>query len=226
METRRISTITGSLALYQNILSTATGELNQYVIERYGSILPSTILNRNQITAPLPFQFLFSTFLTIPYKSLYDQWGLGWNLGFNKADTFPAKTTITSDTFIRIVQDYIYLQLNPELNVNSLGVSSKEDLAICRDSAGQGDKYFSKIILNDFASYCRTAVQKPHDFAPVLGKYETISCRLLSRTGQAISNVDCEYDMVLEVTELTNAPKDTSSLLGPTSDLDLYAGKM
>jgi hypothetical protein len=112
------STITGSLVLYQNILSTATGELNQYVIQRYGSILPSTILSRNQITAPLPFQFLFSTFLTIPYKSMYDQWGLGWNMGFNKADTYPAKTTITSDTFIRIVQDYIYC--NSILNITSI----------------------------------------------------------------------------------------------------------
>ena len=219
------SSITGELALYQTILSTTTGELNTYVIQRYGTILPSTVLTRNQITAPLPFQFLFSTFLTIPYKTLYDQWGLGWNLGFNKADTTPAKTTITSDTFIRIVQDYIYLQLNPEYNINSLGVSSKEDLAVCRDSAGQGDKYFSKIILNDFASYCRTAVQKPKDFAPVLGKYDTISCQLLSRTGLPLSSIDCEYDMVLEITELTNKPNDNSSLLGPTSDLDLYAGK-
>jgi hypothetical protein len=207
---------------YTSILSTANGELNQYVIERYGNILPANVLNRNQITDPLPFQFLFLSKLTQPYLGYYDQWGLGWNLGFNKKDTTPPRTTVTSDTFIRIVQDYIYLRLNPEFEINSLGVSGKEDLAVCQDSAGQGAKYFSKIILNDFASYCRTAVQAPKDFSPVLGKFDKLSCQLIDRNGNAISNVDCEYDFVLEVTEMVNGPKADSSLLGPTSDLDIY----
>lgn len=207
---------------YTSILSTANGELNQYVTERYGNILPANVLNRNQITDPLPFQFLFLSKLTQPYLGYYDQWGLGWNLGFNKKDTTPPKTTITSDTFIRIVQDYIYLRLNPEFEINSLGVSGKEDLAVCQDSAGQGAKYFSKIILNDFASYCRTAVQAPKEFSPVLGKFDKLSCQLIDRNGNAISNVDCEYDFVLEVTEIVNGPKADSSLLGPTSDLDIY----
>ena len=218
------STTQASLVSYTSILSSATGQLNNYVVERYSNILPQSVLSRNRITDPLPFQLLFSTSLVKPYKTQYDQWGLGWNLGFNKRDTEPS-VSVTSDTFIRIVQDYIYLQLNPEFNMNAVAVSGKEDKSMCLDSAGQEAKYFSKIILNDFGSYCRTAVQMPITFNPVLGKYETLSCQLVDRNGNNISSVDCEYDFVLEVTEIVNGPADTESLLTTTANLDIYTKK-
>jgi hypothetical protein len=212
--------IRGFLSTYTYILQAATSNLNAYVDQRYGNILPSSILNRNRITDPLPFQFLFSTMLTQPYKSMYDEWGLGYNLGFNKVDTYPPRTTVTSDTFIRIVQDYIYLRLNPELNMNVMSVSGKEDRAICQDSAGQDDKYFAKILLNNFGGICRSAVVLPKEFNPVLGKYETISCQLVDKNGQQINNVDCEYNFVLNITEITNKTKDGSSLQATTADLN------
>jgi hypothetical protein len=104
-----------------------------------------------------------------------------------------------------------------------MAVSGKEDRAICLDSSAEEAKYFSKIILNDFGSYCRTAVQMPKQFNPVLGKYETLSCQLVDRNGNNISSVDCEYDFVLEMTEITTVPVDTASLLTTTADLELYA---
>ncbi len=214
------STIRDFLSLYTNILGAANSNLNDYVQQRYGNILPSSIINRNRITDPLPFQFLFSTMLTEPYKSMYDEWGLGYNLGFNKIDTAPPRTTITSDTFIRIVQDYIYLRLNPEFNLNVMSVSGKEDRAMCQDSAGQDDKYFAKILLNNFGGICRSAVVLPKEFNPVLGKYETISCQLVDKNGQQIDNVDCEYNFVLNITEITNKTKDGSSLQATTADLN------
>jgi hypothetical protein len=202
------STIRDFLSLYTNILGAANSNLNSYVEQRYGNILPSSIINRNRITDPLPFQFLFSTMLTEPYKSMYDEWGLGYNLGFNKVDTAPPRTTVTSDTFIRIVQDYIYLRLNPEFNLNVMSVSGKEDRAMCQDSAGQDDKYFAKILLNNFGSFCRAAVQMPKRFNPVLGKYDTISVQLVDRNGVQITNNDCEFDFVLEVAEVVDASRD------------------
>jgi hypothetical protein len=158
--------------------------------------------------------------LTEPYKSMYDEWGLGYNLGFNKVDTSPPRTTVTSETFIRIVQDYIYLRLNPEFNLNVMSVSGKEDRAMCQDSAGQDDKYFAKILLNNFGGICRSAVVLPKEFNPVLGKYETISCQLVDKNGQQINNVDCEYNFVLNITEITNKTKDGSSLQATTADLN------
>lgn len=208
------------LSTYTYILFAANSNLNDYVEQRYGNILPSSIINRNRITDPLPFQFLFSTMLTQPYKSMYDEWGLGYNLGFNKTDTAPPRTTVTSDTFIRIVQDYIYLRLNPEFNLNVMAVSGKEDRATCQDSAGQDDKYFAKILLNNFGGICRSAVVLPKEFNPVLGKYETISCQLVDKNGQQIDNVDCDYNFVLNITEITNKTKDGSSLQATTADLN------
>ncbi len=216
------SSIRNVILVYTDVLSTATGELNQYVVERYSNILPPAVLNRNRITDPLPFQFLFKSKLTSPYDKMYDEWGLGYNLGFEKRDTTPPRTTIVSDTFIRIVQDYIYLRLNPEFNVNTMGVSAKEDLSISKDPVSEDQKYFSKIILNNFGSFCRTAVQLPKIFNPVLGKYDTISCQLVDRNGAQISSLDCEYDFVLEITEITNGPVENATLQGPTSDLAIY----
>jgi hypothetical protein len=138
-------------------------------------------------------------------------------------DTYPPRTTITSETFIRIVQDYVYLRLNPEFNMNKMGITNKENLSETRDSAAEDQKYFSKIILNDFASYCRTAMQRPIDFVPVLGQLNTISCQLIDRTGRQINNADCEYDLVLEITELGSKPIDGSTLLDTKADLNVIA---
>ena len=219
------SNIRNVISIYTNVLSTATADLNTYVVDRYSNILPQAVLNRNRITDPLPFQFLFKSKLTSPYDKMTDEWGLGYNLGFEKRDTSPPRTTIVSDTFIRIVQDYVYLRLNPEFNINTMGVSSKEDLSVTKDSVSEDQKYFSKIILNNFGSFCRTAVQLPKMFNPVLGKYDTISCQLVDRNGAQISSLDCEYDFVLEITEITNGPVENATLQGPGSDLEVYKGE-
>ena len=218
------STVTGQILLFTSILSTATGQLNIYILDKYGNILPPNALPpRSQSTAPIPFQLLFSTYTTTPYSLLSDQWGLGYNLGFSMKDTYPPRTTITSETFIRIVQDYVYLRLNPEFNMNKMGITNKENLSETRDPAAEDQKYFSKIILNDFASYCRTAIQRPVDFMPVLGQLNTISCQLVDRTGHQIVNADCEYDLVLEITELESKPIDGSTLQDSKADLNVIA---
>ena len=221
------STVTGKYVLYTTILSTTTGLLNEYVTLRYGTILPPGIATRSQYTAPIPFQLLFDYNLKPPYKTQIDEWGLGWYLGFPKL-TVPVigpRTRVTSDTFIRIVQNYIYLKLNPAQNVNTMAVSAKENLSETRESQGMDTQYFTKIILNDFASYCRAGVQLQKDFSPVLGKYEVIECYLTDQNGNTLSNTDCDYDMVVQITEVTNVPTTDSSLLGPMSDLTVYQNK-
>lgn len=209
------------LSIYTTILSTAYYNLESYIQTRYGNILPSSVYLRSRYTDPLPFSLLFSTYTLPPYSYQYDEWGLGYNLGFNKVDT-PIRTTVTSDTFIRIVQNYIYLRISPELNTNTMGVSGKEMLSDCRESGGEDAKFFSKILLNNFGSYSQTAISRPKDFNPVLGKYEVMTAQLTDKYGNQLSNIDCEYDFVLQIDEITNGPKDNSSLLGPTSDLNVF----
>ena len=72
---------------------------------------------------------------------------------------------------------------------------------------------FLKLILNDFASYCRSAVIQPKTFAPVLGKLDTISFQLTDKLGNQLNNIDCEYDLILEIAELTTVAKDNSTLI-------------
>jgi hypothetical protein len=217
------STIQTLYGQFTSILSTTQGQLDEYIVNRYGTVLPSTFTSRNRFTDPIPFQLLLSTTLVAPYTGYFDEWGLGYYLGFNKQDRPDApRTTVTSDTFIRIVQDYIYLRINPEQNANSMGVSAKENLAETRESQGEDGKYFSKIILNDFGSYSRTAMIQPKQFNPVLGRLETVTCQLVNKNGTQISNTGCEYDMVVEITEFTNMPVEKNSLSGPKTELNVY----
>lgn len=206
------STLSGTLAIYNQVLSTTTGLLNQYVEERYFAILPDYTLNRTRITDPLPFSLLLKSKLQPPYDTQFDEWGLGWNLGFPKEDTSYLVTQI-SDTFIRITQDYIYLRLNPEMNLNTMGLSKKEDLALSREPFSEDTKYFAKIILNNFGGFCRAAVQMPKQFNPVLGKYDTISLELIDRNGNRIDNADCDYDIVIEFAEVMDGARDKFALL-------------
>jgi hypothetical protein len=106
-----------------------------------------------------------------------------------------------------------------------MGVSSKENFSETQESRGQDAKYFSKILLNNFGSFCRAAVQMPKQFQPVLGKYEKITCELVDANGNPIDNPDCNYDFVLEITELTNTPTDNSSLNGPGANLAVYQSR-
>jgi hypothetical protein len=202
------SSLRGTQVAYTDVLSSATGRLNAYVKDRYANVLPTNILSRTRITDPLPFSLLFSTMTAEPYKSFYDEWGLGWNLGFKKEDTTYV-TTLVSNTFIKIFDDYIYLRLNPEMNMNSMGVSSKENLALSRETFAEDKKYFAKILLNNFGGFCRAAVQMPKDFAPTLGKYETLSMQLVDRNGVQLVNDDCEYDIVLQINEVVDGTVGT-----------------
>lgn len=206
------TTLRNTLTTYTTVLSTTTGRLNQYVRDKYANILPSIVLNRTRITDPIPFSLLLNSKLESPYNTFFDEWGLGWNLGFNKVDT-PYLTTQISNTFIRITQDYIYLKLNEEMNMNLMGVSAKEDLSLTREPFAESNKYFAKILLNNFGGFCRAAVMVPKVFTPVLGQFQTLSLQLVDRNGNPIDNNDCEYDIVLEFTEIADRDREKFAIV-------------
>lgn len=206
------STLRGTLNAYTVVLSTTTGRLNQYVIDRYADILPPLVLNRTRITDPIPFSIILNSKLESPYNTMFDEWGLGWNLGFKKADTLYLTTQI-SDTFIRITQDFIYLKLNDEMNLNSLGVSAKEDLSLTREPFSESNKYFAKILLNNFGGFCRAAVILPKIFSPILGQFQTLSLQLMDRNGVLIDNLDCEFDIVMEMTEIMDSEREKFAII-------------
>jgi hypothetical protein len=172
-----------------------------YISTTYSGILPPQFIERARYTDPLTFQLLFSTSLVSPYNTAFDEWGLGWNLGFAKRDTELAVSHV-SDTFIRIVADYLYLQLNQAYSMNGVSATEKENLALTREAMGQDRRYFAKIILNSFAGISRVAVQLPKEFSPPIQKFDTLEFQLVDKYGRPVTNSDCDSDMVLQVTEV------------------------
>jgi hypothetical protein len=182
------------------IYAEANTQLQNYISTSYNGILPPQFITRSRYTDPLTFSLPFSTSLVAPYTTATDEWGLGWNLGFAKADT-PFAVSQTSQTFIRIVADYLYLQLNESYNMNGISTTEPENLSLTRDAMGQNQRYFAKIILNDFGSISRTAVQMPKEFNPAINKFDTFSFQLVDKSGVAVVNTDCDSDLTLQIVE-------------------------
>jgi hypothetical protein len=71
------------------IYNEANDLIQIYISTTYSGILPPQFIERARYTDPLTFQLLFSTSLVQPYSSAFDEWGLGWNLGFAKKERAP-----------------------------------------------------------------------------------------------------------------------------------------
>jgi hypothetical protein len=199
-----VASISADIAAAQ---ASAVTLMQEYITSTYTGILPPLVLARNNFTDPLTFSIKFQSALLPPYDKAYDQWGLGWNLGFAKVDT-PFTTRHVANSFIKIVDDFIYIMLDDELNLNGLDVSNKENLALSRDTVGQKQKYYGKLLLNSFGLFSQTLVQSSKEFAHPIGRLEKLTFTLYDSNNRQIDNTDCEYNIVLEIVELS----DTVSL--------------
>jgi hypothetical protein len=183
--------------------SGALAAVRAFISANYTGILPPIVLQRNRYTDPLTFSIKFQSALIPPYTTKYDQWGLGWNLGFAKIDT-PYSTRHVANTFIRIVDDYIYLNLNEEFDINTIDITQKENLAVSRDTMGQTKRYYGKLLLNSFGSFSQTFVQSPKPFSAPLGKLDRLTLTWVDANDNPIFNDDCEFNMVIEVSEMVD----------------------
>ena len=199
----------------QTTISTANAKalasLQIYINTIYIGVLPSSFLQRSRLNDPLPFQIQFQSALRFPYTLAFDEWGLGWNLGFTKADTNFGTQQI-AETFIRITDDYIYLTMNQELNMNTVDASSKEYLNQSQDTFGQSGAYFAKLLLNTFGNYSQTFVQSPKIFNPTLGKLDKLHFTWVDKNGVVLNNADCEFTVTLQITETLDILDDSSTL--------------
>lgn len=182
----------------------ANALMKTYISTTYAGILPPLVLTRNNFTDPLTFSIKFQSALIPPYSKAYDQWGLGWNLGFAKIDT-SFTTRHVANSFIKIVDDFIYIMLDEALNLNGLDISNKEDLSLSRDTFGEKQKYYGKLLLNSFGSFSQTLVQSAKAFASPVGKLEKLTFTLRDANNQPINNNDCEYNIVLEISEMVDS---------------------
>jgi len=174
--------------------------LNIYISTNLQYILPPEKLTSFNFNSPVIFKILWNSSLLPQYKKLTDNWGLGYNLGFKNLDS-PFSLLQQAQSFYKILEDYIYLRISPEYNINTIDITEKEQLNITRDSTGSIGQYFGKLLLGDFNTYSRTFISNQVTFNPPISRLDKLSFEWLDSNGITINNIDCDWSLSLVVTE-------------------------
>jgi len=194
------ATYNNQVQLVQSITSNVNSNINAFIQADLKNILPASAQYRQRFTDPLTFSILWKSSLSREYAKLEDQWGLGWNLGYDKVDT-PYSTVHTAPSFFKILDDYINLRLNPEYDMNRVDSGSKENLFLTQDTTGSTKAFHAKLLLASFGSYAQTLISNPVSFSPPLGRMDKLTFQWLDPTESVIDNSDCEWNVVIQVVE-------------------------
>jgi hypothetical protein len=184
--------------------------------------LPSNAFDRQRFTAPILSKLLWSSILTPLYSVKDDNWGLGWNLGFSKIDT-PFSIYHTGDSFFKIQDDFIYLRMNPEFNMNGLDAGGKEDYKSSREPSGVTKQYYCKLLLTNFGGNATTFIHQPITFNPPLNRLIDLRFQWLDSTGAIINNNDAEWDMTINITEETDVSSIPRNMPFPLAQISASA---
>jgi len=198
--------------LVQQINSNVKSYVSNFIQTDLQNILPPTSLNRQRFTDPLTFTILWKSSLLPGYAKLIDNWGLGWNLGYAKADT-SYQTVQRAESFYKILDDFISLQMNREFDMNRMDTGAKENLSLTQEPTGFIKAFHGKLLLAPFGSYAQTLVSNPVSFTPPLGRIDKLTFTWVDVTGATINNNDCEWNAVVQIvekkdmTEITPLPR-------------------
>ena len=202
--------INTNLKLVSTVNSAVTTSVKNLITGDLQNILPSYVANRETVTDPLEFSFPFSTIIQSSNRSI-EAYGLGYNLGFAPFDT-ALNTVQKANSFFKIFDDYIYMKLNVEQNMNRLDISRQENYAVTRDPTAESQLYNCKLILNTFGSFATTLVQNPVTFNPPIGKLDKLTFSWHDATGQVINNDSCVWSASIQVTESVDLATPDSTL--------------
>jgi len=196
--------------LVQGINSNVDAAVKNFIQTDLQNILPPTSLNRQRFTDPLTYSIRWRSALLPNYLKLDDNWGLGWNLGFDKADT-TYDTVHVGQSFFKILDDFISLQMNREFDMNRMDTGAKENLSQTMEPTGATKAFHAKLLLAPFGSYAQTLVSNPISFYPPLGRMDRLTFNWVDITGATINNADCEWNAVVQVVEkkdMTEYPQE------------------
>ena len=186
--------------LVQEINNNVNNSVTQFIKTDLQYILPATSLNRQRFTDPLTFSILWKSALLPAYRKLDDNWGLGWNLGFDKIDT-NYDTVQQGSSFFKILDDFINLQMNREFDMNRMDTCAKENLSQTLEPTGATKAFHAKLLLAPFGSYATTLISNPISFYPPLGRIDKLTFSWVDVTGAIINNADCEWNAVVQLIE-------------------------
>jgi hypothetical protein len=211
------SQFTSTSQVVTNIQTTIQSNINQFIQNDLQYILPSNALTRQRYTDPLLFQIRWKSALTPKFATLDDEWGLGWNLGFEKQDT-PFSTVQTGTSFFKIQQDFIYLRLNPEFNINRMDAGGKENYREGREPTGTTNQYYCKLLLTNFGGNATTFIHNPITFNPPLNRLTKLQFQWLFPDGTIIDNGDAEWNATVNVIESMEVPKIPDKMIFQPAD--------
>jgi hypothetical protein len=195
-----VSTIGGQVLQGQRAL--ITGDLQ--------NIIPAYVATRERVYDPLEFSLPFSTIAQASNRTI-EEYSIGYNLGFIQADT-GFNTVQRAGSFFKILDDYIYMKMNEEYNMNRLDISRQEDLSVSHDTQAESQLYICKLLLNNFGTYATTVVQNPVIFNPPIGKLDKLSFSWYDKTGVIINNDECEWSGSIQVVESMDLATNDSSI--------------
>lgn len=177
-----------------------TSTLKQFIETDLRYIMPSSAYQRLNYLDPLPFQLPWYSALPEEYKPLKDNWGLGFNLGYAKVDT-NYNTFHKSDSAYKIVDDYIYLQINQQDNMNRLDICEEENYDKTNEFTGEVNRYYGKLLLNGFNQKCTNLVQNAVKFSPPLARLDKFTFNWVDQGGVQLDNAECEWSATVTITE-------------------------
>lgn len=202
--------------LVQAINSNVKSYVTNFIQTDLQYILPASSLNRQRFTDPLTFKIRWKSSLLREYASLIDNWGMGWNLGFKKQDT-GYETVHKADSFFKILDDFINLQMNREMDMNRMDTGAKENLSLTLEPTGFTKAFHGKLLLAPFGSYAQTLVSNPISFYPPVGRMDKLTFTWVDLTGAVINNADCEWNAVVQIVEKKDMAELTPApLIDPT----------
>jgi hypothetical protein len=222
---------TGLFNLYNSnvqVINTITNSVNSnmftFINDYLSYVLPDYAKTRQNFTEAITFSILWKSALPggglqqvgqppsaqqfsgngcaiVPnYLKVEEDWGLGYNLGYAKVDT-PYATIQRAPSFFKILDDYIYLKLNMEYDMNKMDFGGKENLKETTDSTGQINGYNGKLLLNTFGSYAQTIIQNPVYFNPPILRLEKLTLQWYDTAGALITNTECDWNAAIQFVE-------------------------
>jgi hypothetical protein len=181
--------------------------MQNFILTDMQYILPSNVLMRTRFTDSLTFSFLWKTALqqTPPsYANLVDGWGLGWNLGYAKQDDTYASTVHFAPSMYKIIEDFLYLRLNPEFNLNRMSAGTKENYLDSREPSGLTSYYYCKLLLNGYGQTATTFVHSPVILNPPISRISKLSFQWVDSKGNLLniaSATDSDWQMTINIQE-------------------------
>ena len=182
--------------------------MNTFLTNDMKYILPSDFLSRTRFTDALTFSFLWKSGLSLTPASianLADGWGLGWNLGFPKVDDTIPSTVHFAPGMYKIIDDFLYLRLNPEFNLNRMSAGTKENYNNSREPSGLTSYYYCKLLLNGYGQTATTFVHSPVILNPPISKISKMSFQWIDSRGNLLnipSATDSDWQMTINIQEL------------------------